>query len=103
MENDQQGRQTSERRKSGSQTQPPKARRASKPKDVKRFEIDIFRDWCKCCGICVAFCPRECIALDDEGAPTKVDSDRCTGCGWCEMHCPDFAISVRPRNGEQSV
>ncbi len=61
----------------------------------KSFEIDIFRAWCKACGICAAFCPRECLALDDEGAPVVVDADRCTGCGWCELHCPDFAISVR--------
>ena len=66
----------------------------------KRFEIDIFRDWCKSCGICAAFCPRECIELDDEGVPSKVDSDRCTGCGWCELHCPDFAISVHHKEGE---
>jgi 2-oxoglutarate ferredoxin oxidoreductase subunit delta len=82
--------------KSGSESE--KGNRAAsgckKPKNVKHFEVDIFRDWCKCCGICAAFCPQECIALDDEGAPTRVDSDRCTGCGWCEVHCPDFAISV---------
>ncbi len=59
-----------------------------------RFKIDIFRGWCKCCGICAAFCPRECIRLDEEGSP-QVDCLKCTGCGWCELHCPDFAISVR--------
>jgi len=66
----------------------------------KRFEIDIFRDWCKSCGICASFCPRKCIELDEEGSPSKLDSSRCTGCGWCEMHCPDFAISVHHREGE---
>jgi len=64
----------------------------------KRFQIDIFRDWCKACGICAAFCPRHCIQLDEEGSPFVEDSSRCTGCGWCELHCPDFAISVRPLN-----
>ncbi len=66
--------------------------------DGKCFEIDIFRDWCKSCGICAAFCPRECIRLDDEGVPTNVDPGRCTGCGWCELHCPDFAISVHEKD-----
>ena len=65
----------------------------------RRFEIDVFRDWCKSCGICAAFCPRECIELDDDGIP-RVDSKRCTGCGWCELHCPDFAISVHHKDGE---
>ncbi len=59
-----------------------------------QFKIDIFRGWCKCCGICAAFCPRQCIRLDEEGSP-QADCRKCTGCGWCELHCPDFAISVR--------
>ena len=63
----------------------------------REFEIDIFRGWCKSCGICAAFCPRECILLDEEGSPAVGNPSRCTGCGWCELHCPDFAISVRPR------
>lgn len=71
--------------------------------DFKRkFDIDIFRDWCKQCGICAAFCPRHCIRLDEEGSPVIEDPDRCTGCGWCEIHCPDFAISVRPRKSEKT-
>ena len=61
----------------------------------KEYVIDIFRDWCKSCGLCAAFCPRGCIKLDENGAPVIADPARCTGCGWCELHCPDFAISVR--------
>lgn len=66
-------------------------------KAKKTFEIDIFRGWCKSCGICAAFCPRECIGQDENGSPVVTDADRCSGCGWCELHCPDFAVSVRPR------
>ncbi len=62
----------------------------------KRYQIDIFKGWCKACGICAAFCPRECIRLDEEGSPLVEDPERCSGCGWCELHCPDFAISVKP-------
>jgi 2-oxoglutarate ferredoxin oxidoreductase subunit delta len=47
--------------------------------------------WCKVCGICVAVCPVDNLAIVD-GRLTP--DDRCTGCGLCEMHCPDFAISV---------
>jgi 2-oxoglutarate ferredoxin oxidoreductase subunit delta len=68
----------------------------------KAYDIDIFRAWCKACGICAAFCPRECIGRDEEGAPFVIDAERCTGCGWCELHCPDFAISVRPRKGRKA-
>jgi 2-oxoglutarate ferredoxin oxidoreductase subunit delta len=72
---------------------------SSMPEKLKKdFEIDIFRGWCKSCGICAAFCPRECIGTDEEGSPVVQDATRCSGCGWCEVHCPDFAISVRPRS-----
>ena len=59
------------------------------------YQINIFRDWCKSCGICAAFCPRQCLSLDAEGAPVVDKAERCTGCRWCELHCPDFAICVR--------
>ena len=104
MESDQQKGKKDRRRRSGSESQSERekdaATESTKPGN-KRFEIDIFRDWCKSCGICAAFCPRECIKLDDDGAPTMIDSERCTGCGWCELHCPDFAISVHQKNSEQ--
>jgi 2-oxoglutarate ferredoxin oxidoreductase subunit delta len=67
----------------------------TEPGPHKEYDIDIYRAWCKQCGLCAAFCPRECLALDEEGAPVVVKPERCTGCGWCELHCPDFAISVR--------
>ena len=47
------------------------------------------------CGICVAFCPRQCLGLAENGAPVVKDSKRCNGCRWCEIHCPDFAILVK--------
>ena len=102
MESEQQKGKEGRRRRIGSQSEKGKdaETESTKPRN-KRFEIDIFRDWCKSCGICAAFCPRECIKLDDDGAPTRIDSERCTGCGWCELHCPDFAISVHHRNSEQ--
>ena len=59
------------------------------------YRINIYRDWCKSCGICAAFCPRQCLSLDAEGAPVVDKAGRCTGCRWCELHCPDFAICVR--------
>lgn len=67
------------------------------PEDApeKEYVIDIFRDWCKGCGICAEFCPRGCIKMSEAGEPMVVDAKRCTGCGWCELHCPDFAICVR--------
>ena len=68
---------------------------SQEPAHRKEYDIDIYRAWCKQCGLCAAFCPRQCLALNEEGAPVVVNPERCTGCGWCELHCPDFAISVR--------
>jgi 2-oxoglutarate ferredoxin oxidoreductase subunit delta len=67
----------------------------------RRYDVDIYRAWCKACGICAAFCPRQCIRLDDEGSPVVAEADRCTGCGWCELHCPDFAINVHERKASR--
>jgi 2-oxoglutarate ferredoxin oxidoreductase subunit delta len=70
------------------------------------YKIGIFRDWCKSCGICAAFCPRQCLSLDDQGNPVVADAARCTGCRWCELHCPDFAICVKevaPREADAEV
>lgn len=75
---------------------------SQEPAPRKEYDIDIYRAWCKQCGLCAAFCPRECLALNEEGAPVVINPERCTGCGWCELHCPDFAISVRECLAETS-
>ncbi len=82
----------------GAESEREGSRAAREPKkEKKEFTIDIFSGWCKGCGICAAFCPRQCIEMDLDGTPHVVQPERCTGCGFCEVHCPDFAISVRPK------
>ena len=61
----------------------------------KKFSQTIFRDWCKSCGICVAFCPKGVIVINENGLPKISDPDLCIGCRFCEVHCPDFAITIR--------
>ncbi|MGB9292512.1 MAG: 4Fe-4S binding protein, partial [Desulfobaccales bacterium] len=46
--------QTLESKKGPAGLEPPE-------KPQPQYEIDIFRDWCKSCGICAAFCPRQCL------------------------------------------
>ncbi|HHY35691.1 MAG TPA: 4Fe-4S binding protein [Firmicutes bacterium] len=62
---------------------------------TRLWDVKINSKWCKRCGLCVAFCPRGVLKLDDEGRPVVVDIAHCTGCLLCEMHCPDFAIAVK--------
>ncbi len=47
--------------------------------------------WCKGCGICVAFCPRNALELVGEKAHLK-DPNECVLCGQCEQRCPDYAV-----------
>lgn len=60
----------------------------------KLKELIINRDWCKGCGICVAFCPKEVLELDDKDKSTVVHSEDCIVCMMCELRCPDLAIQV---------
>ena len=77
---------------------PKQAPDAHKPgQNKKAYQVDILKNLCKSCGICVAFCPLHCFELDDTGCPFLA-KETCSGCGWCELYCPDFAISVVSNN-----
>lgn len=57
-------------------------------------ELIIESDWCKGCGICVAFCPVDTLELAGEKVRLK-EPGKCILCGQCEMRCPDYAIYVK--------
>jgi 2-oxoglutarate ferredoxin oxidoreductase subunit delta len=61
--------------------------------------VDIYRAWCKSCGLCAAFCQKKVLERDLKGAPVVAHPERCIGCRWCEVHCPDFAIHVEELDG----
>ncbi|MCR4709581.1 MAG: 4Fe-4S binding protein [Clostridiales bacterium] len=48
-------------------------------------------NWCKGCGICVAFCPKDVLAIKKEKIVIE-NPDNCIKCGLCELRCPDYAI-----------
>ena len=56
--------------------------------------IDINLAWCKGCAICVEFCPKKVLAMEDNHA-VVVDVQACNRCQLCDLRCPDFAITVR--------
>ena len=75
----------------------------SRRKKVKKlYSQIIFRDWCKACGICSAFCPKDVIGRSETGEPIIERPDDCIGCRFCELHCPDFAITIKERNENKS-
>ncbi|MEM2924178.1 MAG: 4Fe-4S binding protein [Methanocellales archaeon] len=65
--------------------------------------IEINKNFCKGCQICVHFCPRDVFKISNElnrlgyyfiypAAPEK-----CIHCGICEKYCPDFAIKIKEK------
>ena len=57
-------------------------------------EITIKLPRCKGCGICVAFCPKKVLAIDELGKVIIVNPEACIACGQCDLRCPDNAIFV---------
>ncbi len=55
------------------------------------LELKINKNWCKGCGICVAFCPKNVLTLVEDKI-TIANPEDCIKCGLCELRCPDFAI-----------
>ena len=56
--------------------------------------VTINAKWCKGCGICVAFCPKQTLELTREGKVFQAGPDDCVHCGMCSLYCPDLAVSV---------
>lgn len=65
------------------------------------MKIEIYRNLCKGCSICISFCPFKVLNRSEEMnsrgfyPPKVVSEERCTGCRLCELLCPDFAIAIR--------
>ena len=76
---------------------PPAGETAPEPKKKKRkrdFEIYVYKSWCKACGICVEFCPKDVLGRDRLGRAVVVAPKECIGCKQCVLRCPDFAVRV---------
>jgi 2-oxoglutarate ferredoxin oxidoreductase subunit delta len=59
---------------------------------VQRIEIN--RQWCKACGICMAFCPKKVLEADEAGRAVVVRLQDCISCEICERMCPDLAVRL---------
>ena len=62
--------------------------------------IQIDRERCKGCALCIDFCPQKCIRLSDElnlkgyFVAAFDEGMDCTACRSCALMCPDVAIAV---------
>ena len=59
-------------------------------------DIEVNRDKCSGCGICVALCSYDAIKLEKsgEGSVAVIDDRRCKRCGVCVAACPSMAITI---------
>jgi len=58
------------------------------------MSVDINKEQCNGCGICVEICPLDCLRMDgNEKAFIKYDE--CWYCGSCTLECPVDAIILR--------
>lgn len=65
------------------------------PAKETKGNVVINREWCKGCGICVAFCPKEALIMDKQEKACWAYPDQCIRCGLCELRCPDMAIELK--------
>ncbi|MEJ2661311.1 MAG: 4Fe-4S binding protein [Desulfobacteraceae bacterium] len=69
-------------------------------KKKKATAININAEWCKGCGICVAFCPNNVLELNQREKSEAVRMADCIACMMCELRCPDLAIKVTTEEQE---
>ena len=68
----------------------------------KSFKVEVNKNWCKSCEICVEFCPKDVFEM--VGFYSRpVNQEECIGCRLCERLCPDFAIQVKEVEIEQET
>lgn len=66
------------------------------------MKIEILKDKCIGCGLCVKKCPFDAIHM--EGKLAVIDYDRCTLCGACVEVCPVDAILLeKPKEVEKDL
>ena len=67
-------------------------------KKLEEHRINV--DWCKGCGICVAFCPKNVLELNEKDKLVVDAAEACIVCKMCELRCPDMAIEVITEENE---
>ena len=64
--------------------------------------VEIDKDTCNMCGICVTRCPR-CFSKSGNGIFASADEDTCNLCGHCVSLCPQDAIIHNKMNMDNFI
>ncbi len=63
--------------------------------------VEIAKEVCKGCSLCVTSCPVQCLALNTNDTNSfglhyayMAQPDKCIACQNCAVMCPDAAITV---------
>jgi len=85
------------KKKNGGKVEEKKAAGGGGRSEPSAF-VHVFPEWCKGCGICVAFCPTGVLEMKDQKA-VVAHPEKCVRCYLCARRCPDFAIGIEDREG----
>lgn len=68
---------------------------------MAKGRVRLDTDRCKACQLCIHFCPRQVLGLDEHTINSlgyhpvaALHPDECNGCATCAMMCPDLVIEV---------
>lgn len=71
-----------------------------KKETVGRYKVEINKQRCKGCRLCVFFCPVKHLELSEDlnnrGVRFAVAKEgaECIGCGFCFVICPDVCVKI---------
>lgn len=68
-----------------------------------RGHIDIDKDQCILCGMCMRKCPANAITVDRAGSTWEIQRMQCIQCGSCVEVCPKKCLSMAPEYTEPGV
>ncbi len=71
-------------------------------KGVNMKTIEINKDKCIRCGLCISDCLSGCIGFNKENFPEMKDESRCISCQHCMAICPTGALSFNGKNPDES-
>ena len=74
---------------------------------ARKGKVEIDRELCKGCYLCIRACPMKVLEQDTEpnstgSYPSKaVHPEKCIACGNCYEVCPDVCISIYELEGNE--